>query len=97
MPSQNPIDQFAQQRPQVPPQQNRPQPNNPAPAQNPGPKPDMANNIAKLFACYVKAGIQLLVWSLIAIASLAAAYLTIRAIWSAVKMILTAIGADGGY
>ena len=48
--------------------------------------------IARTFSLYVKAGVRILVWAVIGLASLAAAYLTVRALWIAVQMILQALG-----
>jgi hypothetical protein len=86
MPSKNPIDQIVQMS------QPTPQPRQQtAPTKN-----NLPNSIASQFACYVKAGIQLLVWSVIAVAALASGYVAIRGIWAAVKMILAALGVEGG-
>ena len=49
-------------------------------------------HIARTFSQYVKAVVQILVWAVIGLASLAAAYVTIRALWIAVQMILQALG-----
>ena len=59
-------------------------------------KKNRSQSIANQFSCYIKAGIQLLVWSVIAVASLATGYVAVRAIWAAVKMVLTALGVEGG-
>lgn len=48
--------------------------------------------IARTFSQYVKAVVQILVWAVIGLTSLAAAYVTIRALWIAVQMILQALG-----
>ena len=86
MPTKNPIDQIVgMSQPTPPPQQQT------APTRSNLPK-----SIAGQFACYVKAGIGLLVWSVIAVAALAAGYVSVRGIWAAVKMILTALGVEGG-
>jgi len=88
MTSKNMLDQFVQMPPAA---------SAPAPAQPPiSQKPNMPQQIASQFSNYVKAGIQLLVWSVVAVASLAAGYVAVRGIWAAVKMILVALGVEGG-
>jgi len=50
-------------------------------------------HIARTFSQYVKAVVRILIWTVIALASLAAAYVAVRALWIAVQMILQALGA----
>ena len=86
MTSKNMIDQYVQTSQ-----------SGPAPAQPPvSRKTNMPQQIARQFSSYVKAGIQLLAWSVVAVASLAAGYVAVRGIWAAVKMILVALGMEGG-
>lgn len=49
-------------------------------------------NFARIFSHYVKAIVWILIWAIIALASLAGAYVAIRGIWIAVKLILKAVG-----
>jgi len=86
MPTKNPIDQIVGTAQQIPQPQQQMTPT----------KSNLPNSIASQFACYVKAGIGLLAWSVIAVAALGAGYVSVRGIWSAVKMILTALGVEGG-
>ena len=48
--------------------------------------------ISQRFSLYVKAIVWILLWSTIGLASLAAAYVALRGIWVAAKLILEAIG-----
>jgi hypothetical protein len=47
--------------------------------------------IAQVFSQYVKALVMILIWSIIALASIAGAYVAVRGLWMAVRYILTAI------
>ena len=49
-------------------------------------------NFSRVFAQYVKAIIQLLVWATIGFAFMGATYVAARAVWVAVKAILNALG-----
>ncbi len=49
-------------------------------------------NIAHIFAQYVRSMVQLLIWATIGLASLAATYVGIRAILVAVRYVLDALG-----
>lgn len=48
--------------------------------------------IARTFSQYVKAMLWTLLWFIIALASLAGAYVAVRGIWVAVHFILKAVG-----
>ena len=86
MTSKNMIDQYVQMPP-----------SGPEAGQPPvSRKNNVPQQIARQFSSYVKAGIQLLAWSVVAVASLAAGYVAVRGIWSAVQMILVALGVEGG-
>jgi len=47
--------------------------------------------IAQVFSQYVKALVLILVWTVIAMTSIAGAYVAIRGLWMAVRYVLTAI------
>ena len=47
--------------------------------------------LAEVFSQYVKALVVILLWTIIAIASLAGAYVAIRGLWAGVKYVLTAV------
>ena len=47
--------------------------------------------IAQVFSQYVKALVWILIWTVIATASIAGAYVAIRGLWMAVTYVLTAI------
>ena len=48
--------------------------------------------IARTFSLYVKAGVRILAWTVIAAASVATTYVVVRALWIAVQMVLQALG-----
>ena len=48
--------------------------------------------IARTFSLYVKAGVRILAWTVIAVASAATTYVVVRALWIAVQMTLKALG-----
>ena len=49
-------------------------------------------NIARTFSQYVKAMVWILLWILIALASLGGAYLAVRGLWLAVNLVLKSMG-----
>jgi hypothetical protein len=49
-------------------------------------------NIAHCFSQYIKAAVKILIWSVIAIASLAAAYIAIKGVWFILQMALNGLG-----
>jgi len=49
-------------------------------------------NLAQTFSQYIRAFVWLLLWAVIGLASLAAAYVAVRAIWVAVQLAMKAIG-----
>ena len=49
-------------------------------------------NFSRIFAQYVRAIIQLLVWATIGFAFFAATYVAARAVWVAAKAVLNALG-----
>jgi hypothetical protein len=51
------------------------------------------DDIARTFSQYVRAIVRILVWSIIAVISVAATYLAMRILWIVVLMVLHAIGA----
>ena len=48
--------------------------------------------LAQLFAQYVRAIVQIVIWATIGLASLAAGYVGVRAVLVAVRMVLNALG-----
>jgi hypothetical protein len=47
---------------------------------------------AQIFAQYIRAAVMILVWIIVAIASLAGAYVAVRMIWMAVLYLQQAVG-----
>ena len=52
--------------------------------------------IACVFADYVKASIQLIIWSVLGCVFFAGAYVAVRAIYFAAKFVLRSLGVEGG-
>jgi len=48
--------------------------------------------LAQIFTQYIRAIVQILIWAVIGLASLAGAYVAVRAIWLGVGFVLKAIG-----
>jgi hypothetical protein len=48
--------------------------------------------LAQAFAQYIRAAVSILIWTVIGLACLAAAYIAIRGIWVAVQFLQNAIG-----
>jgi len=53
-------------------------------------------NLAHMFSQYVKSLVLFLAWGTVALVSIAGAYLAVRIVWVAVKIVLKAIGIQGG-
>jgi hypothetical protein len=51
------------------------------------------DDLARTFSQYVRAVVRILVWSTIAVISVAATYLAMRILWIVVQMVLRAVGA----
>ena len=58
--------------------------------------PNRPRQIVQIYCEYAKAGIQFMALTILIIGVGAASYVALRGIWMGAKIVLRAIGADGG-